>query len=197
MSGDPRRRRPRDPAPRTRPGAAPPPGRSAARPRGRVPLARAARQPAPPRGSAILARPFQEMCGVDQRYVSERLGEVPEELARARIDLFAVQPDVVRVPEHALEDAFAALDVAREDQRIREPEGADREYALAARQAVRVDIPVDELLVLARQLPERRLDRALHPRMVVREEADDPDLQVGRVEGVRVVVLDERLLRLA
>jgi hypothetical protein len=68
--------------------------------------------------------------------VRERLREVAEEVAGARIDLLAVEAEGIGEAQHAAEHALATFDVAGQDQRVGQPERADREHALLAGQAV-------------------------------------------------------------
>jgi hypothetical protein len=50
-----------------------------------------------------LLRPLELHRGVDQPEVAERLRKVAEDLARARVELLAEQPQVVRAPASPVE----------------------------------------------------------------------------------------------
>src|SRR5437762_6585654 len=64
--------------------------------------------------------------GADQRQVRERLREVAEVLCLGA-ELFAVQPEVIGVAEHLLEDEARLVQVAHARQALDIPEGAHRE----------------------------------------------------------------------
>ena len=81
---------------------------------------------------------------MDEADVGEGLGEVAEELAGRGVDLLGEEADVVRAAGHEVEQRRRPLDLARERQALREPERADAERALAAGEAVLVQVAVDE-----------------------------------------------------
>ena len=66
----------------------------------------------------------------------EGLREVPQELA-GRADLLGVEPEVVGVGEHFLEDEPRLVEPPSTRQGFDVPEGADGEGALVAGQTVR------------------------------------------------------------
>jgi hypothetical protein len=68
--------------------------------------------------------------------VGECLGEVAERFAR-RADLLRIEPEVVRVAQHLLEDEAGLLETSRARQGLDQPEGAHGEGPLVAVEAVR------------------------------------------------------------
>src|SRR4029453_6501061 len=74
--------------------------------------------------------------GVDQPDVAERLGEVPQELAAVRIDLFGQQPDIVRIDGRRLERGGRSIDLTCERPCLREPERAQEKRAFLTVEAI-------------------------------------------------------------
>src|ERR1700690_3168066 len=68
--------------------------------------------------------------GVDQAYVTERLGEVADHLAVAGVALLGEQADIVDGGHGTLEGHGGCLDVPGERLRLRQPERAQQERAL-------------------------------------------------------------------
>src|SRR5688500_16326037 len=168
-----------------------------------------ARFPAAPQlaGAVVLATAegaVQVGGGGDEPEVGEGLGEVPEGLAGGP-GFLRVQPEVVRVAEHLLEDeARRAQPVEirlsrRPHQRLHQPERADVEGALvpldpvrAARHVVAVDEAVrDQPPVLAGAVDG--VERRQHPRVARGDEVDERHHQHGGVEVVAAVRLHEGL----
>src|SRR5262249_51433168 len=91
--------------------------------------------------TAATQRPVEVEGGADECQVGERLREVAERLAAAA-GLFAVEPKVVGVADHLLEQQpgiFQACGVgaAGACKRLDQPEGAHVEGSLLTREAVR------------------------------------------------------------
>src|SRR5207342_2874894 len=94
----------------------------------------------------------------DQREMGERLWEVAERLPR-RPDLLGVEAEVVGVGEHLLEGETRLVESAGAGERLDVPEGADREGALFALEAVGGGgdvVPVDQ--AVADQLLRDRVE---------------------------------------
>src|SRR3954447_15966852 len=130
--------------------------------------------------------------GVDEREMGEGLREVAEVTAGQRVDLLAVQLERAGVREQPLAESPRPAELPDLDEGGDEPERADREAPLLARQTV-VGllglVPEDE--AIDRQLVGDREDRGADPRVVRGKEADERDEEVRRVERRRVVVLRE------
>lgn len=90
-------------------------------------------------------RAIQVYCRADQSQVGEGLGEVPQRLTRGA-DLLGVEPEMVRVGEHLLEDCPGLLDPPGPGERLDVPERAEVEGAFAAVDPVVAGdgVPVDE-----------------------------------------------------
>src|SRR6195256_4223687 len=73
--------------------------------------------------------------GADHCEVGEGLGEVAEELA-ALADFLRVEPEMVRVGEHLLEDELRVLELPGSSEAFDIPEGAHGERALAAVESI-------------------------------------------------------------
>ena len=112
--------------------------------------------------------------GADQRQVRERLREVAEVLCLGA-ELFAVQPEVIGVAEHLLEDEARLVQVTHARQALDIPEGAHRERPFLSREPVgesaRETITIHERV--AHQLPLDRAQRRDPPRVGRRHEADE------------------------
>src|SRR4051812_39088063 len=146
------------------------------------------------RGPAV-ERGVQRDGGVDERQVGERLGEVADLLA-GEGDLLGVQPDVVAVREHLLEGGAGVLHAAGAGEGVDVGEGAQREGALRAAQAVgrgRRVVPVDQ--AVAHQFLVHGTQGRLPAWVASVDEADGGHAQQRGVQHVGVVVLDERLAR--
>ena len=130
--------------------------------------------------------------GVDQRQVRERLREVAEVPAAARVDLLGVEAERARVREQLLAEVVRARELADLDERRDEPERADRERSLGAAQAVvGLGRPVAEHEPVDRELVRDREHRGPDARVVRRQEADERHQQHGGVERRGLVVLAE------
>jgi hypothetical protein len=85
--------------------------------------------PSPPCLAACAERPVEVEGGADQSQVGEGLGEVAQRLA-AGTDLLGVEPHVVGVAQHLLEDEPSLIEAARARERFDEPERAQAERPL-------------------------------------------------------------------
>ena len=143
-------------------------------------------------GSSCLVGPDHVHDRVDQRQVRERLREVPEVAAARRLDLLGVEAERAGERQQPLAQLAGAAAVADLRQRGDEPERADREAALLAREAV-----VGLLRAVAQhepvvgQLVGHRQHGRADARVVGRQEAHQRHQQHGGVERGRVVVLGE------
>src|SRR5215212_5335846 len=81
-------------------------------------------------------RPVQVEGGADKGQVREGLGEVTEGLA-ARADLLGVEPQMVGVANHLLEDEARFFEPAGARERLDEPERAQVKRTLLAHEPVR------------------------------------------------------------
>lgn len=137
--------------------------------------------------------PVEIECGADEREVRERLREVPEVLSLGA-ELFAVEADVVRVPEHLFEEEARLVQVPHPRQTLDVPERAHRERPLARRQAVGEVLP-HGVAVHERVRDELSLDRAQRgepPRIGRGDEAHERHEQSGRVDRLAPGGLEER-----
>src|SRR5215217_1871947 len=117
---------------------------------------------------------------VHEREVREPLWEVAEELARPRVDLLGVEPDIVREADELSHQLVRVVDAAAARVGVDEPERAGQERALVSVETVLPAVAVD-VRPLA-QLALDRSDRAAHPvaaRVVV---AQHHERQQARVE---------------
>src|SRR5215208_3084401 len=73
--------------------------------------------------------------------MAERLGKVAEERAGFPIDLFGVQPDVVRHPDQLVDQGRRFLEPALARVRFGEPERTSHECAVLAGKAVLAEVP--------------------------------------------------------
>src|SRR5712691_200411 len=106
------------------------------------------------------------MRGVDERDVRERLREVADLAAAARVVLLGQQADVVAQREDPLEQRARLVDAPEQHVRVGEPEAARDEHPFARRQAVlgfTGAVPDDE--AVAQQLALDCLDGLFHPRI--------------------------------
>ena len=128
--------------------------------------------------------------GLDEGEVREGLREVAEVPAGARVELLGVEAERRRDAQQALHQVAGALQLADDRQRGDEPEGADQEAALLARQAVvgLVGLVAKDEAVLG-QVVRDRVDGLAQAVVVARQEAEDRRQQRRRVERVGVVVL--------
>src|SRR5687768_10707222 len=99
----------------------------------------------------------------------ERLWEVAEECARRRIDLLAVEAEGIRPAHHSLEHPLTLLELARQDERVGEPEAADREDALAARETIVRGVAIQH--PVAAEVLERSRDRPPNTGVSPRQES--------------------------
>ena len=127
---------------------------------------------------------------LDQREVREGLREVAQVPAGAGVELLGVEAQRRGDAEQALHQVAGPLVVADDRQRRHEPERADQEAALLARQAVvgLVGAVTQHETVLG-QVVGDRLDALSQALVVTWEEAEERRQQRRRVERVRVVVL--------
>ncbi len=123
--------------------------------------------------------------------MAERLGEVAEQFAAARIHLLGQQPDVVDVGRGPVENGTGPRNQPRAGECLGEPEGAQQEGSLLAGKSVVGSVAVDQAVIVG-ELTLRRLDGGEHPRVVGRQEADAGDQQAGRVQAVTAEYLGER-----
>src|SRR5262249_53266800 len=77
-------------------------------------------------------------CGGDETDVTERLGEVPEQLSVCDVDLFGEQAEVVRVARELIEEPLGALELTGLGEARDEPERTDHERSLLAGESVGV-----------------------------------------------------------
>src|SRR5204862_200953 len=111
------------------------------------------------------------------------------------IPLLREQPEVAPRREQPLEQLLGLLETALQGQIVGEPERAREECTLARRQAVDAlvlvvaGIAVDESVAV--ELSLDRGDRAHHPGVVRRQEADERDDEQAGVEPLRTVRLRE------
>ena len=117
-------------------------------------------------------------------------GKLPRCLPVLRVELLGVQAQRRGDAEQALHQIAGALAVADDRERRHEPERADQEAALLARQAVvgLVGAVAQDEAVLG-QVVGDRLDGLSQALVVTRQETEERRQQGGRVERVRVVVL--------
>src|SRR4051812_16163441 len=85
--------------------------------------------------SPLPERPVEVEGSADQGQVGEGLREVAQRLA-GRTDLLGVEPEVVGVAEHLLEDEAGIFEPSGARQGLDEPERAKVEGALLAHEAV-------------------------------------------------------------
>ena len=131
-------------------------------------------------------------AGLDQREVGEGLGEVPQVAAGAGVELLGVEAERGGDAEQPVHQVAGALVLADDRQTRDEPEGADQEAALLAREPVvglAGDVPEHEA-VLGEVVRDRQHALAEHL-VVARQEAEEGRQQGRGVEGVGVVVLAE------
>src|SRR5215467_6110672 len=130
--------------------------------------------------------------GGDQRQVAERLWEVAQLLPGAA-DLLRIQPQMVGVGEHLLEDKPRLIQPPRAGQGVDVPERAQGEGALIPGQPVggggRV-VPVDQ--AVGDQLAVHRLQAGQPHRVARGHEALQRHHQQRGVQDLCVVVLGER-----
>ena len=119
----------------------------------------------------------------DQRQVRERLREVAEVTPGVRVELLREQAQRRRDPQQPLHQVARALELADDRERRDEPERADQERALLARQAV-VGLlgPVAEDEAVLGQVVGDRVHAGLQPLVVARQEAEDRREQRRGVE---------------
>ena len=147
-------------------------------------------------GSAHLHRWLEQLGdddprgGLDQREVRERLREVAEVAAGVGVELLGVEPERRRDPQQPLHQVARLLQLADDRERGDEPERADEERALLAREAVvgLVGAVAEHEAVLGQLLGDR-VDRRAQPLVVGGEEAEDRGEQHRGVERVGLVVL--------
>src|SRR5262249_52224070 len=96
--------------------------------------------------------------GADQCQVRERLREVAEVL-RLRAQLLAIQPEVVGVAEHLLEEEPRLLQVPHPGETLDVPERAHRERPFLARETIR-ESPSEAIPIHQRVAHQLALDRA-------------------------------------
>jgi tetratricopeptide (TPR) repeat protein len=119
--------------------------------------------------------------GVDQADVAERLREVADHLAAARVDLLGQQAHVVDGRHGALERRGGLVELSGQRLRVRQPERAEQEGSLLAGQAVMSQVAVHQAALVG-QPGGDRVDGRLHPRVVAGQEAGDRQHQAGCVK---------------
>ena len=120
----------------------------------------------------------------DQGEVAERLRGIAQLALRGRVPFLTQQADIVAEQEQALEQLDRVLPLPGRAQRVRQPERAGDEQALAALDAIiglAGLISPDEAAVA--QFAADRGDRAQHTRVGGGEESDARDQQQAGVEG--------------
>ncbi len=134
--------------------------------------------------------------GLDQREVRERLREVAQVPAGVGVELLGVEPERRRDAQQALHQVARVLQLADDRQRRDEPERADQERALLARQAVvgLVGLVAQHEAVLGQLVADRQHARA-QPLVVAGQEAEDRRQQRRGVQRVGRVVLAQHAAR--
>src|SRR5215208_5968313 len=141
-------------------------------------------------------RPVEVVGRADEGEVREGLREVAQRLAMVS-NLLGVEPEVVGITEHMLENKARFLEPASPRERLDEPEGAQAEGPFFARQAVRGLLHVvavheavgNEASILGGAVDG--IERLEHPGIAGRKEEDKGHDQVRGVQGVVVVGLHE------
>src|SRR5262249_22022620 len=134
--------------------------------------------------------------GADERQVRERLGEVAEVL-RLGAELLAVQPEVIGVAEHLLEEEARLVQVPHAGEALDVPEGAHGEGAFLAREPIGESAP-EAIAIDQRVAHQLALDRpqGREPaRIGGGNEANERHEQGGGVERGGADMLDERVPR--
>src|SRR5215212_1661157 len=128
----------------------------------------------------------------------EGLREIPQRLA-ARSDLLRVEPEMVGVAKHLLEEEAGLFKPPSVGERFDEPECAQAERALLPHEAVRrllnvvaEDEPVGDQAVVFRWTVDG-IERAEHPRAFWSHEEHQRHDQVRGVQCVVIISLHERL----
>src|SRR5215208_4878713 len=85
--------------------------------------------------AALSERTVEVEGGADEGQVGEGLGEVAQRLA-AGSDFLGVEPEVVRVAQHLLEDQPGFFEPASSRQGLDEPERAQAERAFLSHKAI-------------------------------------------------------------
>jgi hypothetical protein len=114
----------------------------------------------------------------DQREVAERLGEVAEELPRARLDLLGIEADVVCQSDELVHERGGLVDPSRLGEGLDEPERAGQECALLPWKSVLALVAEDKRPI--GELAANRVDGRVRPLVVVA--ADKGGHQQRRVE---------------
>src|SRR3954453_13893492 len=147
-------------------------------PRGRTRPARPMRCPR----SAVPRQPLGDDdpgSRLDQGEVRERLREVAEVAAGVSVELLRVEPERRGDPEQALHQVAGALLLADDRQRRDQPEGADQEAALLAREpVVRLAGPIAQYEPVLGQVICDRQNALVETLIVTRQEAEE-----GRQQG--------------
>src|SRR5215831_14672469 len=134
--------------------------------------------------------------GADERQMSESLRKVAKVL-RLGPELLAIQPQMIGVPEHLLEEQPCLLEISHAGEALDVPEGTHREGAFVSREPVgeSVSEPVAIHQRIADQLVLDRTQRR-YPAQVGRgDEADERHQQRRGVERGGAGVLHERVPR--
>src|SRR5271165_6752442 len=129
--------------------------------------------------------------GVDQPDVAERLGEVADHLAAARVDFLGQQADVVDRRHGPLEGGGGRAELPGQRLSLCQPECAQQEGALLPGQAVVSEVAVYQAALVG-QARGGRVDGRLHPRVIPGQEAGDGEHQVRGVKIVAAEGLGER-----
>ena len=113
--------------------------------------------------------------------MAERLREVADHLAAARVDFLGQQAHVVDSRHRAPEGGGGPVELSGQCLRVRQPERAEQEGSLLPRQAVMSQVAVHQAALVG-QPPGDGVDGRLHPRVVARQEAGDRQHQAGCVK---------------
>src|SRR5262245_24173499 len=131
--------------------------------------------------------------GADEGEVRERLWEVAEVL-RLKAELLAVQPEVIGVAQHLLEEEPRLVQVAHAGEALDIPEGTHRKRAFLPREPVG-ESAVEAIAIdqgVTHQLALDRAQRRDPPRVGRRHEADERHEERRGVQGRSADMLDER-----
>jgi DNA-binding CsgD family transcriptional regulator len=107
--------------------------------------------------------------GVDQADMAERLRKVADHLAAARVDFLGQQAHVVDCRHGTLEGGGGLVEFPGHCLRVRQPERAEKEGPLLARQAVMSQVPVHQPALIG-QPGGDRVDGRLRPRVIAGQE---------------------------
>src|SRR5919106_3739771 len=139
--------------------------------------------------------PGQVARGVDETDVRERLREIAEQPARARVVLLGQPADVVADSQDALENLARLGQSALQGEVVGQPQGAGKERPFPRRQAIHLGPrPVAGDEPIHGELVADRLRGRAHPSVRSRQESDERDHQQAGVDLAATVVLHEHAL---